>query len=527
MRKILNRSMALAVVGIVLLSQSCTDLDEEVFSQVTEESFFQTDEQFIAALGQAYSSFAGLGNHNGLWSMNELASDELVITTKGADWFDGGILIDMHRHEYKAENGMLNNAWTFCYSGISTVNRLIFQFTSLGNPDAVAFIGELRAVRALWYYWLLDAFGNVPLVTDFTDTDPKTNASRVEIFNFVESEINAVIDDLPKETNASTYGRMNYWAALALRSKLYLNSEVYTGTARYAQAAADARELMNDGGFALELSYANNFSADNEGSAENIFVIPYDEVFTPGFNWPAMTLHYVSQGVFELTFQPWNGYSVVEEFYNSYVDPTENPGPQGFVFKGLNDDPTAEGTLDDRLSNFIVGPQINPDGSQALDSGTEADDPDGQGLNFTPFINEIFPNAWRQGGARIGKYEYEQGTTENINNDFVIFRLANVMLTLAEAEYRQGNSAEALALVNQLRERAGVDPFTELNDDNFLAEWGREMFVEMTRRQDLIRWGAYGEAWWEKDPSDASKTIFPIPQPQLDVNSLLNQNSGY
>ncbi len=527
MKKMITRRIALVFAGLALLSQSCTDLEEELFSQVTAESFFQTDEEFIAALGQAYSAFGGLGNHSNLWSTNELASDELVITTKGGDWFDGGVLIDLHRHEYDADNGFFNNTWTFCYGGISTVNRLIFQFSSLGNPEAEAFVSELRAVRALWYYWLLDSFGNVPLVTDFTDTAPKGNSSRAEVFNFVESELNAVIGDLSKDNNASTYGRMNYWAALALRSKLYLNAEVYTGTAKWSQAAADAREIMNDGGFSLAGIYADNFSADNEGSPENIFVVPYDQVFSPGFNWPAMTLHYASQGVFNLTFQPWNGYSVVEEFYNSYIDPDQNPGPQGFVFKGLNDDPNATGTQDERLSNFIAGPQFNTDGTQAEDPGVEDSDPDGPGLNFTPFINEIFPNGWRQGGVRIGKYEYEQGSTENLSNDFVVFRLANIMLTLAEAEYRQGNTAEALALVNQLRARAGVDPFTELNDDNFLAEWGREMFAELTRRQDLIRWGKYGEAWWEKDPSAEFYEIFPIPQAQLDASSALQQNPGY
>lgn len=527
MKKMITRRIALVFAGLALLSQSCTDLDEELFSQVTAESFFQTDEEFVAALGQAYSAFGGLGNHSNLWSTNEIASDELVITTKGGDWFDGGILIDLHRHEYSPDNGFFNNTWTFMYGGVSTINRLIFQFSTLDNPDAAAFVGELRAIRALWYYWLLDAFGNVPLVTDFTDTSPKGNSSRAEVFNFVESELNAVIGDLSKDNNASTYGRMNYWAAKALQAKLYLNAEVYTGTNRYADALTAANEILTDGPFSLMGNYADNFAADNEGSTENIFVVPYDQVFSPGFNWPAMTLHYASQGVYNLTFQPWNGYSVVEEFYNSYIDPDQNPGPQGFVYKGLNDDPNATGTQDSRLSNFIVGPQFNVDGSPAQDPGFEDSDPDGTNLNFTPEINEIFPNGWRQGGARIGKYEYENGSTENLSNDFVVFRLGNIMLTAAEAAYRTGDTGTALALVNQLRERAGVDPFTELNDDNFLGEWGREMFAEMTRRQDLIRWGQYGGTWWEKDASAEYLEIFPIPQAQLDASSVLQQNPGY
>ncbi len=527
MKKTFLTRMALIFTGLAFFSQSCTDLDEELFDTVTSENFFQTDEEFVAALGQAYSAFSGLGNHAALWSSNSLASDELVVTTKGGDWFDGGILIQLHQHEIAPDNGFINGAWTQIYSGIATTNRLIFQFEQLDSPSSAAFIAELRGLRALWYYWALDAFGNVPLQVDFTDTSNPSTASRQEVFNFVESELNAIIDLLPAENSSATYGRMNRWTALALRSRLYLNAEVYTGTARWADAAADAEAVMNSGLYSLNPVYADNFAVENSGSPENIFVIPYDKVFATGFNWGAMTLHYASQGVFQFTYQPWNGYSAVEEFYNSYIDPEQNPGPQGFVYRGLNDDPNATGTQDARLSNFIVGPQFNADGTQAVDPGFESTDPDGTGLNFTPEINEIFPNGWRQGGARIGKYEFEIGGTENLDNDFVIFRLGGIMLTKAEAEYRMGNTAEALAIVNQIRSRAGVDPFTELNDENLLAEMGREMFAEMTRRQDLIRFGRYQDAWWEKDPSDATDELFPIPQPQIDANPNLTQNPGY
>ncbi len=262
-------------------------------------------------------------------------------------------------------------------------------------------------------------------------------------------------------------------------------------------------------------------------------------MFADGFNWPMMTLHYASQGVYKLTQQPWNGYSVVEEFYNSYIDPTQNPGPQGPVWKGLtldaNDDGISDdiGTVDSRLSNFIVGPQFNPDGTRAIDPGfegpaTAAPDPDGTELNFTPRINQIYPNGWRQGGARIGKYQYEVGGTNNMSNDFVVFRYADILLTRAEALWRQNPaSAEALTLVNQIRTRAGVTPYVSLTADNLVAERGREMFAEMTRRQDLIRFDKWDDAWWEKAPSTAMYELFPIPKAQRDVNALLQQNPGY
>jgi hypothetical protein len=536
MKNSIIKKICMLGVGFMFVSQSCTDLDEELFSEVTADNFFKSDQEFIAALGQAYSSFGGMGNHGHLWSINEISSDELVITTKGGDWYDGGVLLQLHQHEFSPSNGFFNSAWGFMYGGVNTCNRLIFQFEQLAEADptkvesSAKFISELRAIRALWYFWLLDSFGNVPLVTSFAVAEGEEsppNAPRASIYNFVENELTAVIDDLPTAKDASTYGRMTRWVALSILTKLYLNAQVYTGTAQWDKAIVAAEEIIDDGPFTLSGSYRANFAINNANSTENIFVYPYDKVFAGGFNWPMMTLHYASQGVFRLTDQPWNGYSTLEEFYNSYVDPVKNPGPQGPVWKGLAQT-QEEGTLDDRLSNFIVGPQFNPDGTRATDPGFDTSDPDGAPLTFTPSINQIYPSGWRQGGARIGKYEIEVGGTSNMSNDFVMFRLGDIILSLAEAKWRKDPAdAEALSLVNQIRERAGVDAFGSLTDDNLLAERGREMFAEMTRRQDLIRFDRWDDAWWEKKVSDAKYKLFPIPQQQLDSNANLDQNPGY
>jgi hypothetical protein len=482
------RRMLMTGMGIVFFTFSCTNLDEELFDTVTADNFFKTDEEFISALGQAYAAFGGIGNHSGLWSINELASDELVVSHKGGDWYDGGVLIELHRHQFTASNPFFNNAWGFLYGGINTCNRLIFQFEALNTPAADAFIAELRAVRALWYYWALDAFGNVPLVVDFTDTSKPATKSRAEIYAFVESELTDVIPLLPTAKNASTYGRMTKWAALAIRCKLYLNAEVFIGTQQWQKAANDATDIINNGGFTLEGSYKSNFAVNNAGSKENIFVYPYDKVFAQGFNWVAMTNHIASQPTFNFTFQPWNGYQTVEEFYNSYIDPVQNPGPQGPVWKGLTNDTSPAdgisddiGTVDSRLSNFLVGPQYNQAGGRTLDGGAEPNDFDGAPVTLTPQLNELTPGGLRQAGARINKYEFEIGGTNNMSNDFVIFRLSDIILSLAEAELRLGNAATALTLVNSIRSRAGVTPFVgPLTLDLLFAERGREMYVEMT-----------------------------------------------
>jgi starch-binding outer membrane protein, SusD/RagB family len=536
MKKSSIRRIVMTGVGMMFFTLSCTNLDEELFSEVTADNFFRTEDEFIAALGQAYSSFGAIGNHSGLWSINEIASDELVISTKGGDWYDGGVLLQLHQHQFAIDNGFFDNAWRFLYGGISTCNRLIFQFESLGTTEADAFIIELRAIRALYYYWALDAFGNVPLVVDFEDTTKPTTTltSRKQIFDFVESELNEIIPLLPSKKDGTTYGRMTKWAALAMRSKLYLNAGVFTGTAQWQKAADDAQNIIDNGGYSLETSYKENFAARNETSKENIFVYPYDKVSAQGFNWIAMTLSVASRPTYNLTFQPWNGYQTVEEFYNSYIDPAQNPGPQGPVWKGLTKDVSPAdgvsddiGTVDSRLSNFVVGPQINQDGTPTLDGGAEPSDFNGAPVTFTPELNEIYPQGLRQAGARIGKYEFEVGSTQNMSNDFVIFRLADIILTLAEAKHRLGATGEALILVNNIRVRAGVDPYVTLTDDLLYAERGREMYAEMTRRQDQIRFDKWDDAWWEKEVSDEHYKLFPIPKPQRDANANLVQNPGY
>lgn len=543
MKKLINIRYFLIGLGMSYFASSCIDLEEEVFSAVTADNFFKTDEEFISALGQAYTSLGGLGNHSGLWSINEIASDEIVVSHKGGDWFDGGVLLQLHQHEFQPDNPFLQNTWNFLFGGINNCNRLIFSFEKLDNPNSPAFIAELRALRALYYYWTLDAFGNVPIVTDFTDETAPDTKTRKEVYDFVLKELNETIPLLPTAKDGTTYGRMTKWSALMIRMKLYQNAEVYVGTPQWALAAADASEIINSGPYSLSASYSSNFAIENSRSNENIFVYPYDKVFARGFNWPMMTLHIVSQATYNLTQQPWNGYQTVEEFYNSYVDPVKNPGVQGSVWKGLALSPS-QGTIDGRLSNFVVGPQLRADGTTLIDPGVEPSDPagitgdpNGPPLTFMPFLNEISPGGLRQAGARIGKYEFERGGTENMSNDFVIFRLSDVILSLAEAKFRLGETAEALALVNQIRARAGnLSPFSTLTEENLLAERGREMYVEMTRRQDLIRFKKYGAAWWPFEGMNRPKKVhaagsflelFPIPAPQLLANPKLVQNPGY
>lgn len=500
--KYLTRKFSLLVAFTTAFTMSCTNLDEELFSEVTTDTFFQTDEEFVAALGAAYTNLYGyMGNWN-VFPLQEVTSDEMVVPTRGADWDDGGKWRRLHTHEWTTNDPEVGNGWTVPFGGISTCNRLIEQFEEIPSEGSDAFIAELKALRGFYYYLLIDLYGNVPIVTNFStaETNPNTS-SRSEVYNFIESELTSAAPLVTKDVGGAAYARANYYTVQATLAKLYLNAGVYTGTDQYAKASAACDEIINSGRFSLAGNYADNFVTENQGSPEFIFAIPYDEVNATGFNMPQMTLHYGSQATFNLAQQPWNGFCSLEEFYNSYED--------GDVRK---------------TNNFIVGPQFTSAGAPVTDGS--ATDPDGEQLNFTPSLNSLTA-AFRQDGARVGKFEFKLGAQPDLSNDFAIFRYADVLLMKAEAEFRLGNTGVALTLVNQVRERAGVAPFTTLTEENLLAERGREMFSEAWRRSDLIRFGKFNDAWWEKAVSAPTRNVFPIPAQQLDANPNLAQNPGY
>lgn len=530
-----------------LLITSCTDLTENLNNEVTADQFFQTDEEFISALGDAYGSLTQYGGNAGITAINEVTSDEIVVGHKGADWEDGGIWIRLHRHTFRPSDDVINNTWNEFFNGVANANRLIFQFQTVvdagdvSQEDADVFIAELRALRAFYYYILLDNFGNVPIVTDFeqnpTETaQPSSNfqEGREQVFDFIESELLAVADLVDEDVSA-TVGRVNKWVVHMTLAKLYLNAEVYTGTPRWDDVITQTDAIINSGNFSLTGNYFDNFSVDNTGSPEHIFTIPFDEIFLQGFNLHMMTNHILSQPAFNFGAQPWNGFQTVTEFYGSYIDPDENPGPQGDVV-GL--DPLAStitGTQDERLGNFLVGPLLDLQGNQIVDAGAESSDPNGPPITHTPYLNELTPGNWRQSGARIAKYEMEIGLSgQQMNNDMVIYRYADVLLMKAEALWRLNEADQnALILVNQIRERAGVDDFDSLTADRLLAERGRELFWEVVRRQDQIRFDGetgntrFNDSWWEKEQSDPFRNVFPIPNNQLESNPNLVQNPGY
>ncbi len=541
------RKTRLSVLLLMGVSLSCTNLDEDLYSEVTPDTFFKNQDQFVSALGAAYTSLYDYGNGD-FRKLQENTTDEMVTPTRGQDWDDGGTLRRLHLHSWNLEDPSIGGGWSFCFGGVNSCNRLIYTFQTLveeGNveqADADAFIAELKVLRAFYYYQLIDLYGNVPIVTDFADANPTpSTAPRQEVFDFVRAELDENVPKLSKTVDISTYGRMNYYVGKMLQAKLYLNAEIFTGNPMWDESIAACDEIINAGAYTLEANYFTNFNVNNQVSKEFIWAIPYDEVFAKGFNLGVETLSYASQATYNFNYQPWNGFCSLQEFYNSHDDQDVRKGEEGTV-----DGPTQV------RGNFVAGYQYTSGGEKLLDPGADADDPDGPWINYSPYINELGPQSWRQVGARIGKWEFENGGNVDMNNDFAIYRYAETLLIKAEALWRKsGNPADALALslVNQIRSRAGVDDLTTLDGPvSFDAEGpmvaggalyneiGREMFAENIKRPVLIRFGLFTQVskWALPDkiagevPLEAEYTkLFPVPRGQLNANPNLKQNPGY
>jgi hypothetical protein len=253
------------------------------------------------------------------------------------------------------------------------------------------------------------------------------------------------------------------------------------------------------GTYVLQNDVTSAFAADNVNVPENIFTIAFDEFDNTGFRLHMRTLHYLHDATFNMKVGPWNGFAILKDHYDNYED-------------------------DDLRKNdwFIVGQQKDVNGTDLFDETA------GTKLVIDPYIPKLVmdasntPNEIRNSGARVKKYEIESGALENLNNDFPLFRYADILLMKAECAVRNGSPGDGDEWFNLIRQRANISAIAGANLDDILEERGRELFCEGHRRQDLIRFGKFGDAWWEKSPSGPDKTTFPIPQWAIDANPNLS-----
>lgn len=501
-----KNATAILISGSIVVS--CTKLDQKVYSVVPGDDFWQTPQQIAAGLAPAYNALTNIPIGD-VQDLNEVGGGEVCVPTRGNDWYDNGGWQALWLHTWKPDLGPINGAWSSIFNGIGKANFTLSVVNALANkPDNIDNINaELKVLRAFYYYKAMDMFGSVPIVTDFnTDPGSVTNdQSRSQIFDFLVKEIKDNIDLLPANKDASTYGRMTQWGAHMLLAKLYLNAPVYGAGNHWDDCRAECAAVIGSGKYTLNGNYLDNFAVNNEGSPENIFVVPFDKVNIKGMNWEMRTLHYQSNLTFNLTNGPWNGFCSTADYYDQFD------------------------ASDKRKNMFLIGQQYGSDGATLKDAQT------GLNLIFSKYVNEISnpTDSFRLAGVRCIKYYPEAGTGGDASNDMVIFRLADAYLMRAECDIRSGtNLSEALDDVNKIRTRAGLPDWalSDLTLANFHTERTREMAWEGWSRQDGIRFGTFGNARKPAkgvDPADGHLEIFPIPSPQISSNPNLHQNPGY
>ena len=540
-------TMSLGAAGLATLLllpvQGCTDLTENPPSLITSSNFFHNEAEVLAGLAGVYAQLRSTAPEGSVYDANEVTTDEIVVPTRGSDWYDGGQWIDLHNQTWTPTSAgaraFFNGAWNTAFTGVARANLFLAGVAGATVPNKAAVIAEVRTLRAFYYYLLMDQFGGVPIVTT-TDIALRPRSTRREVFDFIESELIAARDSgLPATRPAGENGRITKGVADAILANMYINAGVFTkdgagagginaaaynscsgvtvsgGQDACAAAIAAADRILNSGNYALADTFAQNFRFDNYNSPENIFAVKFIPSDGLGMGITMAALHYCQYA----PLTPWNGFSTLAATYNAF-DPA-----------------------DKRRNVILIGPQSDVlSGTPAtvrVSGACPATWTPATSLIFTDSIRDI-SSATEGEGPRIYKWPADPAhVSQNSGNDYAWFRLGEIYLIKAEALNEQTpGSAAALVLLNQLRNRNGhpvaaalAGPITRaiiLNERLF------ELFGEQKRRQDLIRFGQYtgrtdaaSGITGGKQASADYYVLFAIPQTQLDANPNLTQNPGY
>lgn len=522
------------LLGIMFIMNSCTDdlnvtpEDDDIF---TADQFYSQPGAYKQALGGVYGNLSLTGTGGAgtsflqgvdagtsqygrcLWYLQTLTTDEVIWSYEN----DPGTR-ELQRNIWTAENPLILGMFSRTMVEVALVNEYLRQSTpelleqrGISAEEAAEieiYRNEVRVLRAMAYYNMLDLFGKAPFITEndiVNFAGPEYGAQ--ELFTFIESEINEVLPGL-KPARSNEYGRLDQGVANMILAKLYLNAEVYTGQNMYSECAAKCNEIIASG-YSLSPEYLNNFKKDNENSPEMIFTLQSDGILT-------------------------QNYGPTTVMINGQVGSLEQNGEQFGVSAGA-----WGGAL--RLREQFVekfdGSQFNNDDRNTIISGSRPIEITSISNQAEGYILGKFSNISSNGVAGV--------STDFVDTDFPLFRLADVYLMYAECAVRGAggaNAAQALDYVNALRERANNGATnanitqSQLTLNFILDERARELHWEAHRRQDLIRFnrftgGSYNWAWKGNGSNGIAISniyrLFPIPNASLAANPNLTQNPGY
>jgi len=511
--------IATVIMMVNMLFTNCTKLDVTPADRFTVDNFFKNEKEAISGLASTYIGLRGLFDiyaNGGLYSITEYQGGNMATPVRdGFGWGDGN---GVHQRLYQLKVDYNDSyyetiTWNWLFQNIGSCNWYIDAIgsTSLSSKDSL--IAEARMNRALFHFWALSLFGNIPYVDAYNADGTLLPEQRNQpyVYNKLVEEITESIPFLNTEVNPSTAGRWSKWSAYAFLARLYLNAHIFKSESTNASTWKEPEwdkcieacdNVINSGKYILEPDYFKNFTYNNESSKENIFTVPYDAKNGTGLYIDVTHLHPSITAKFG--YPPgsaWNGVVITPDFFTSF-------DPDDLRFK----------------NGIVYGPQTNPNGTPILDGyGNPLD------LRATGFTLD----AKDYDGARLTKYTYEPGGEPfGMNNDFPIFRYADILMMKAECLFRKGDVNGAVGIINNIRGRSFTTPKPltagDLTEARLLQEERQEFFGEMRARMDMRRFDLLSKgARWEKPAYPTNDVdIMPIPQTALRANPNLKQNPG-
>lgn len=525
---------------------SCSSyLEENPKDRLNEEAAYSTlsDVQKNGVLSLynyvgGYADSQGLqGTGRGVYDLNTFTTDEAIMPTRGGDWYDGGFWQGLYLHRWGVNNEAIYATWEYLYRTVILCNASLerIQDFAAKHPEknVADCVAEVRALRAMFYYYIMDLFGSVPLIEKSDPTvEDIVQEKRSKVFNFIVKELTESYSLLSEERSNQPgvyYGRMTQPVVWFLLAKLALNAEVYTDDDWTDGSRPDGKSIffevegqrlnawqtvsyycgkITEAGYTLEKDYTANFAVFNESSEENIFVIPMDKtLYTNQFIYLFRSRHYNHAKAYGLSGE--NGSSATKEVLETF----------GY------DTPQVDARFD---YCYFAGPVKDLEGNQILlDDGV------------TPLVYEPWNVALdvsgkpyeKTAGARMKKYEVDKTGLKDgklLDNDIVLFRYADVLLMQSEAKVRNGENGDAE--LNLVRSRVGMAPRTATLE-NLLDERMMELAWEGWRRQDMIRFGVFTRSYSSRPQLPGEEngytTVFPIPEKVIDMNPQLHQHKGY
>lgn len=488
------RYLLICIEGLVL-SSCFGKLDPIIFDNIIPKNYYKDENDARAAVTAIYHPMNPVGDLFGIWAgtyfiISNLTADDMGLTRNDLEIVE--------KFQWSTTTSEVSGHYVRLMKNVSHATLLMddLKDTPMNEIRKNEFIAEVQCARGQYMFFLYDFYGTAGVVTDpniLRDTANEKVLERMSKDDFVdliEKDLKEAAAVLPKTYSADNWGRFTQGAAYTILLKLYMQEK------RWADAETVCRKIMKNG-YELQTKYSSVFSVENAKNKEVIFAVSClsDDVW--GNTW--MT-HVVPPGypLKNTRIQRWYVYNTPWRFYDKYE-------------KG-----------DDRLNSLVGKFMYLPEG--AVDSVLATRD------NYE----------YLKKGALPLKYpEDMKQSNEMAGNDLVIYRYADVLLSLAEVINEQkGPTPEAVSYVEQIRSRAGVPnsipPFAIASKDAFrdfiLDERGRELFCEGHRRRDLIRHNKFISTALEEGYTTAKPymVLFPLPQNILDESQgKIKQNPGY